>query len=513
MTVYNSGFDTDNDSEYFDRDSDDDTDEDVLTQDISVGISQIASVVDERGFWVTMPDLQRIKDLRHGLRSTERYTVGRGNNFGMFPGNYEEMSKHWTESLKVQERRLKLKECGSEAVGDIEDDDEEDDNEDNEGENSEGARLEFASRQVCTSWEEAWDSVVEELSLNEKQRRLLMLIAKKFSKETTEVTGKQILSYLGREGGMGKSHIIHGVKLLVEKMGRRDLLQLAGASGSVADNINGSTTHSCLRLEIRKSNVTRKGKMPDKVPSDGRLKTLKRLWKKKQILIIDEISMVNQRTLYEIDRKCRILKDDESPFGGIAVVMLCGDFYQMPPVTGRPLYWNSNVYEDSDNEIGARETVETDDMKGMKLWHQFDKVFLLTEQMRQAEDVEYQEMLSRARAGGLTERDYDKLTSRITNILEFGPGSPKIITHSNTIRHQLNLMGVLGFAVKVNEPVYLFITENKQHSEVSRSELLGIWDKSSDLPGSGIFPYMKEMPIIINSNCCTALGIVNGKEG
>ena len=42
MTVYNSSFDTDNDSEYFDRDSDDDTDEDVLTQDISVGISQIA---------------------------------------------------------------------------------------------------------------------------------------------------------------------------------------------------------------------------------------------------------------------------------------------------------------------------------------------------------------------------------------------------------------------------------------------------------------------------------------
>ena len=39
MTVYNSGFDTDNDSEYFDHDSDDDTDEDVLIQDISVRIS------------------------------------------------------------------------------------------------------------------------------------------------------------------------------------------------------------------------------------------------------------------------------------------------------------------------------------------------------------------------------------------------------------------------------------------------------------------------------------------
>src|SRR5437763_16087973 len=125
--------------------------------------------------------------------------------------------------------------------------------------------------------------------------------------------------------------------------------------------------------------------------------------------------------------------------------MLCEDFYQMLPVTGHPLYWNSNVYEDSDNEIGTRETVETDDMKGMKRWHQFDKVFLLTEQMRQAEDVEYQEVMSRARAGGLTERDYDKLTSRITNILEVGHGSPKIIKRSNAIRHELNMMGVVGY--------------------------------------------------------------------
>src|SRR4051794_36472504 len=78
----NSSFDSD--YEYFGGDSDDGNDEDVFTEDISVGIGKIASGFDERGLWPRMPDLQRIKELRYALKSTERYTVGRGNSFGMF---------------------------------------------------------------------------------------------------------------------------------------------------------------------------------------------------------------------------------------------------------------------------------------------------------------------------------------------------------------------------------------------------------------------------------------------
>src|SRR5947207_13716413 len=74
-------------------------------------------------------------------------------------------------------------------------------------------------------------------------------------------------------------------------------------------------------------------------------------------------------------------------------------------------------------------------------------------------------------------------------------------------------MGILRFTSKTKEPVYLFLAEDKQYPKVSRSEMLGIGDKSSDIPGSGIFPFTKGMPIIINSNCRTALGIVNEKEG
>ena len=210
-----------------------------------------------------------------------------------------------------------------------------------------------------------------------------------------------------------------------------------------------------------------------------------------------------------------MLKDNESPFSRIIVVMLCEDFYQIPPVNKHFLYWKPYVNEDSDNGTDVRVTAETEEMeemKGLKLWHQFDKVFLLTEQMWQAEDVEYRDMLRHARAGKLTEKDYDQLTSKITNRVEFGIGSLKIVTRSNAIRHQLNLMGVLGFAAKTNKLVYLFIADDKKYPEVSRSELFSIGDKSSNLPSSGIFLFIKGIPIIINSNCHTALGIVNRKE-
>src|SRR5256885_1518522 len=102
--------------------------------------------------------------------------------------------------------------------------------------------------------------------------------------------------------------------------------------------------------------------------------------------------------------------------------------------------------------------------------------------------------------------------SKITNCVKFRIRSLKIVTHFNTIRHQLNLMRVLRFTAKTNESVYLFITDDKKYPEVSRSELFSIGDKSSNLPSSGIFLFIKGMPIIINNNCYTALGIVNRKE-
>jgi hypothetical protein len=49
------------------------------------------------------------------------------------------------------------------------------------------------------------------------------------------------------------------------------------------------------------------------------------------LLVIDEITLVNTRTLTFIDHKLWVIKQVHNQFmGGIDVIMI-GDFYQMPP--------------------------------------------------------------------------------------------------------------------------------------------------------------------------------------
>ena len=131
--------------------------------------------------------------------------------------------------------------------------------------------------------------------------------------------------------------------------------------------------------------------------------------------------------------------------------------------------------------------------------------------MRQAKDTEFHNILKRAQV--LTELDYEKLLDKVSNSIEFVLGSLTIITCINTIRHQLNITRVLEIGVKTGEPVYLYITKNNHHPSISKSQLMAIGNESSKLPGPGIFAYTKGMPIMINANIYTDLGIVNGKEG
>lgn len=52
--------------------------------------------------------------------------------------------------------------------------------------------------------------------------------------------------------------------------------------------------------------------------------------KKANVLIIDEISMLSSRLFLQLEEICSI-RDPSKVFGGIQII-LCGDFYQLPPV-------------------------------------------------------------------------------------------------------------------------------------------------------------------------------------
>ncbi|KAJ9437785.1 ATP-dependent DNA helicase pif1 [Diplonema papillatum] len=64
---------------------------------------------------------------------------------------------------------------------------------------------------------------------------------------------------------------------------------------------------------------------------------LQELFEKIDGLFIDEMSMLRASDLALVEERLRIAKKSNEPFGGIAVILV-GDFFQLPPVMGVPLY-------------------------------------------------------------------------------------------------------------------------------------------------------------------------------
>lgn len=99
---------------------------------------------------------------------------------------------------------------------------------------------------------------------------------------------------------------------------------VAASTGIAAINAGGTTLHALFNipLNVQDYNKTLKGKF---------VQSKVNLFQKLDTLIIDEVSMVRPDTIDYIDRKLRLYRMSEEPFGGVQIVMF-GDLHQLPPV-------------------------------------------------------------------------------------------------------------------------------------------------------------------------------------
>ena len=76
------------------------------------------------------------------------------------------------------------------------------------------------------------------------------------------------------------------------------------------------------------------------------------LWTNKNMLVIDEISMVSSKLMDSVDKQCNAMKNLDSNstavFGGLPVVIALGDFHQFPPVRARAL-WKATTKNEVNN--------------------------------------------------------------------------------------------------------------------------------------------------------------------
>ena len=136
----------------------------------------------------------------------------------------------------------------------------------------------------------------------------------------------------------GKSHTLRQFIERNRLLGRKTAV--TATTGLAASHLNGQTLHSWARVGLGKE-----------LPDDWQFTISKKKRKEFQTtatLVIDEVSMMPDFVFDMLDTVLRWARNDDRPFGGIQLI-LCGDFYQLPPVEGR-FITNSKVW----NELNIR---------------------------------------------------------------------------------------------------------------------------------------------------------------
>lgn len=167
-------------------------------------------------------------------------------------------------------------------------------------------------------------------------------------------------------------------------------VSVTATTGLAATHLGGNTIHSWSGIGIH-----------DELPSNfeehlkkGRRETIE----KTDILIIDEISMLHDYRLDMVDQVARAVRKNDAPFGGIQVI-LCGDFFQLPPV---------NRSDKRDGGFVVHSNV----------WRELNPVICyLSEQHRQDDDT-FLEILNALRAGDIRRHHAEALLARIDGQLD-----------------------------------------------------------------------------------------------
>ena len=134
--------------------------------------------------------------------------------------------------------------------------------------------------------------------------------------------GKNI--FLTGAAGSGKTYLLNKyIKYLKEN---NVAVAVTASTGIAATHLQGTTLHSWSGIGVR-DHFSQKDL--EKLLTTDRIK---RNYKKTKVLIIDEISMLHKHQLDMVDTIARYILNSDNAFGGMQIV-LCGDFFQLPPVS------------------------------------------------------------------------------------------------------------------------------------------------------------------------------------
>ena len=172
--------------------------------------------------------------------------------------------------------------------------------------------------------------------------------------------------FLTGGAGVGKSFVISNI--IEYFVNNNILVGTCAMTGTAAILINGTTLHSFMGIGLATGTVeTLIGKITKNKKTLNKLKNL-------EVLIIDEVSMLNDELFDKISEILKIIRYSQKPFGGLQIILV-GDPFQLSPISGEYCFLS-------------------------KHWDEFKfEVVLLTKNMRVTDDIDFKEMLDRLRWG------------------------------------------------------------------------------------------------------------------
>jgi ATP-dependent exoDNAse (exonuclease V) alpha subunit len=208
--------------------------------------------------------------------------------------------------------------------------------------------------------------------------------------------------FLTGPAGSGKTYLLNQyIEYLKEKnVG----VAVTASTGIAATHLDGQTIHSWSGLgikdELGKGDLTKL----------RRKSHYRNRFAKTKVLIIDEISMLHAHQLDMVNRICKEFKEPLLPFGGLQVV-LCGDFFQLPPVT-------------KENRK-AKFVVESHS------WHEMKPNICYLDEQHRHEDGEMTKILNAIRANEVNDDVFDLILTRENkSVAIIGIKPTRLYTHN-----------------------------------------------------------------------------------
>jgi len=207
--------------------------------------------------------------------------------------------------------------------------------------------------------------------------------------------------YLTGSAGSGKTYLLNQYIRFLKNL--HVAVGITASTGIAASHINGHTIHSWTCLGIKNiltakdlNTIAKKKKVRDRILQS-------------RVLVIDEISMLDAKRLDAIEQICQRIRKNHNPFGGLQVI-LCGDFFQLPPISESNSPVEFSIFS--------------------KSWQSLDlKVCYLSEQFRQT-DKNFLRVLTDIRSGNANSDTHQIMLSRFNQPLAENIYATKLFTHN-----------------------------------------------------------------------------------